>query len=110
MGNKYVFTKNETKDLMQERDRTKALFKSTDDPVSMSEYWTQFKKFRNHINNKKGNDEYKYKLKILWGNILTSPRTWSTIKRSMDWKTSWTPSELNAMVELSEDPWILQTL
>ena len=37
-------------------------------------------------------------------------RTWSTIKRSMNWKTSSTPSELNAMVELSEDPWILQTL
>ena len=42
---------------MQERDRTKALFKSTDDPVSKSEYWNQYKKLRNHINNKKGNNE-----------------------------------------------------
>ena len=88
---------------MQERDMKKVLFKSTDDPVSKGEYWTQY--LSNHINNKKENDESK----ILRENILSSTRTWSIIKRIMDWKTSWTPSELNAMVELSEDPWILQT-
>ena len=44
---------------MQVRDMKKALFKSTDDPVAKSEYWTQYKKRSNHIKNKKGNDENK---------------------------------------------------
>ena len=90
-----MFITAETKDLMKNRDEQKSMFKSTNDPDLKKEYWIEYKKLRNRVNNKKFSDEYVYKSEVLKENSTSSAKTWSTVKKFMNWGNASTPREIN---------------
>ena len=91
----------ETKELMVQRDLWKqrakdlALISSTEEASpGQVEAWTQYKIFRNRINNRKKNEEQVYKTEKITENLDSASKTWKTAKMFMDWKTTGTPHQI----------------
>ena len=58
------------------------------------EAWSQYKSFRNKINNRKKTEETDYKAFKISENLDDATKTWKTAKVFMDWKTSGTPHQI----------------
>ena len=96
-----VWITKETKELMNERDswKKKAKALSVENRFlgpSQEELvaWRKFRDLRNKINNIKKNEEYKYKKQIISEADESPRKTWSCIKRFMDWKCPGTPNQI----------------
>ena len=90
----------EVKTMMDKRDelKEKAVELSVSNPNNEAseeemEAWSQYRKHRNLVTNKKKNDEYKYKKEKVVENLENPASTWSTVKTFMNWKSTGTPSQ-----------------
>ena len=96
----------ETKNLMKERDKwkTKAKNLAVANPGEASEEqrfaWSEYKKYRNKINNKKGFEERNYKKDKIEENIHDSAKVWNSTKTFMNWKSTGTPSQIEVNNQL----------
>jgi hypothetical protein len=89
----------EVKTMMDQRDdlKTKAVDLSVSNPNNKAseeeiEAWSEYRKLRNLVTNKKKNDEYKYQKEKVVENLENPASTWSTVKKFMNWKSTGTPS------------------
>ena len=64
------------------------------------EAWSQYKSFRNKINNRKKTEETNYKASKITENLDSATKTWKTAKMLMDWKTSGTPHQIEVNGQL----------
>ena len=91
----------DTKQLMKQRDQLKQRAKELairDQGQYVSEEqqsaWNEFKKLRNKVNNKKKQEEKKFKSAKISEDLESPSRVWATAKSFMGWKSTGTPSQL----------------
>ena len=91
---------DETKDLMVQRDlwKQKAKDLALISPGTASDEekkaWTEYKSYRNKINNKKGFDELQYKKNKFEENANSPDKSWKCAKNFMKWKSTGTPAQI----------------
>ena len=90
-----------TKLLMKQRDEWKEAAKklAVDNPGlpasdDQLRAWNEYKKLRNTINNRKRDEERKYKHSKVLENIDSPEKTWRTAKEFMEWKHQGPPHQL----------------
>ena len=98
---------SETKELMKQRDMWKQRAKdlallspNMEANPEQVEAWSQYKSFRNKINNRKKTEETNYKASKITENLDSATKTWKTAKMLMDWKTSGTPHQIEVNGQL----------
>ena len=96
---------NETKELMKQRDIWKERAKdlaivSQDVCQDQINAWTEYKKFRNMINNRKKNEETKYKSEKMSETSGSPDIVWKNAKAFMGWKSTGTPTQLKVNNQL----------
>ena len=99
----------ETKEMMDKRDILKEKFKNLavrdlvtgrEASVEQKQAWADYKKMRNKVNNKKGNDEVHFKSSKISEDLNCPESLWKTAKSFMGWKTVGTPSQLEVNGQL----------
>ena len=87
----------ETESLMKVRDNLKSdVVKLTQQGGDVSLAWTNYKKVRNQINNRRKYEERKFKLEKVKSSLGSITDTWRTAKNFMGWeKNSGVPTQLN---------------
>ena len=87
-----LWISQETLDLMKERDKAKTDAVSlTHSGYDASQAWIRFKQLRNQINNKRKNEEQKFKASCIKKSLNSSSDTWQTAKLFMGWQNSGGP-------------------
>ena len=96
----------ETKTMMKLRDfwKEKAKDLAVANPGVASEEqkqaWSEYKKLRNKINNRKGFEETNYKRDKILQDIDDPAKVWGTTKAFMNWKSPGTPSQIEVNNQL----------
>ena len=62
--------------------------------VEESEAWSQYKYYRNKINNRKRDEEKLFKSEKITENLHSAEQTWKTAKLFMNWKSHGSPTQL----------------
>ena len=94
-----MFCTLQTKELIKQRDiwkeRAKDLAKiSPEASPEQVQAWSEYKKYRNRINNRKKNEEKSYKAGKLAENAESPEIVWKNAKMFMGWKNSGTPHQI----------------
>ena len=90
----------ETKELIRKRDKWKRISmdiaqQGGDSTChSLTQAWSQYKKYRNKINNRKRNEENQYKSIQIKNSLASTEKTWNTAKAYMGWQQHGPPSQL----------------
>ena len=91
----------ETKQLMKQRDQLKQKAKDfalRDHGTFVSEdqkkAWSDFKKLRNQVNNKKKHEEKNFKSAKITEDLASPSKVWATAKAFMGWKSTGSPNQL----------------
>jgi hypothetical protein len=90
---------DDTKELINNRDKFKKHAEELSiagDTIAARDAWSNFKKLRNKVNNKKKFDEKKFKTGKVEQSLDSPANIWRTAKGFMDWESSGgPPSQLN---------------
>ena len=89
----------ETLSMMEQRDKVKEVAKGMGRMEGAAEYWNEFKRLRNQINNRIKYEESMYKKSKVVECQDCPSKTWKLAKSFMEWKSPGPPTQL----EVEED-------
>ena len=103
---------SETKGMMILRDKWKSKAKELGNSreentatTEESEAWSNYKYYRNKINNRKKDEERLFKAEKITENLNSAEQTWKTAKHFMNWKSQGSPSQLEIDGKLEAKPY-----